>query len=64
MNVFILFGSDDYIARKVLAVYDTRDKAEAAIEDKRFEGRQEDGFFALICRQGSPLYRIEEKTIE
>ena len=59
----MLFRSDEYIARQILEVYDAREKAEEAIQDQRFEKRQPDGYFRLVCRQGEPKYEIVEKVV-
>ena len=60
--VFILLGSDDYVARQILGVYNTRALAQQDIDDKVFERAESSPM--LICRQGEPHYEIVEKGVK
>lgn len=54
MKVYILLGSDDYVAHNILDVYDTRELAEKDIASEKH---------LLISRQGEPTREIVEREV-
>jgi hypothetical protein len=60
--VYILLGSDDYVSRQILGVYNNRANAEKDITDKVYETAESSP--RLICRQGEPHYEIVEKGVK
>lgn len=56
--VHILLGSDDYVSRQILGVYNNRADAEKDVTDKVYERAESNP--RLICRQGEPHYEIKD----
>lgn len=65
MIIYVLLGSDEYVAGKVMGVYASRKDAESDIKTKAFEypNRNSDGE-TLLCRQSEPRYDIVETSLQ
>jgi hypothetical protein len=62
-SVFVLIGSDDYVPKQILDIFETRELAEEVIEHDKAQPTIHTMYYRLICRDGEPRYEILEKSV-